>query len=228
MKEAKFKVGDSVIYRNPAYGNGEMYEFCIIKEVVKHQKRTYLKQQGFPPKGEPVGELYDTFSYLIELFNGSMSELIEEHLLFRVNVCIHITSVDSKKQIDIKEIPTITKIFVTGKGSDVPLQLESTIAVDFKDHDSLKKVVFSELNKLIKEEINAIILDGIEITGPLISVETFFSYVEEFDPDYVWNQEEDDTYFVMGTCIIKGKSYSVKYESLYERLSLTDKEMKWN
>jgi hypothetical protein len=75
----KFKVGQTVIYQN-----GSSFELGIVKEVIEREKRTYLRQQGYPPNGEPQGELFKYYEYRIWYHTGDTSAITSESNLHEI------------------------------------------------------------------------------------------------------------------------------------------------
>jgi hypothetical protein len=75
----QFAVGEVVIYRN-----GDSYELGVIKKIIQTEQRTYLKQQGFPPKGEPDGEVVTTYDYFVNYHTGDTAARTPEDCLHKI------------------------------------------------------------------------------------------------------------------------------------------------
>lgn len=78
-KQPKFAVGEVVLYQN-----GTSFELGIVKQIVQFEERTYLKQQGFPPKGEPAGEITTAFDYFVYYHTGDTAARTSECLLHKI------------------------------------------------------------------------------------------------------------------------------------------------
>ncbi len=75
----KFKVGEVIIYRN-----GDSFELGVIKSIIETKQRTYLKQQGFPPKGEPEGRVIRTYDYFVNYHTGDTAARTPEDCLHKI------------------------------------------------------------------------------------------------------------------------------------------------
>ena len=75
----QFKVGEPVIYRN-----GDRFELGVIKTVIRTEKRTYTKQQGFPPKCEPMGKVVVTYDYFVNYHTGDIAARTPEECLHKI------------------------------------------------------------------------------------------------------------------------------------------------
>lgn len=78
-KQPKFEVGEVVLYQN-----GTKFELGVVKKVIQFEKKTYLKQQGFPPKGEPAGEITMAFDYFVYYHTGDTPARTSERDLHKI------------------------------------------------------------------------------------------------------------------------------------------------
>jgi len=78
-EKAKFKIGEVVLYKR-----GDMYDLGIIKSVVSVVEKVHLKQQGFPPIGEPEGSSIVTYKYFVWYHTGDTASLTDEDLLHKI------------------------------------------------------------------------------------------------------------------------------------------------
>jgi hypothetical protein len=78
--QSKFKENEIVLYQN-----GDTFQLGLISEVVPVLDRAYLKQQGFPPKGEPQGEEFTSYKYRVWYHTGDTTAMTSEDKLHKVN-----------------------------------------------------------------------------------------------------------------------------------------------
>jgi hypothetical protein len=77
--QPKFVEGEVVIYQN-----GDSFELGVIKQIVPYAANTYLKEQGFPPTGEPVGLPVIKFDYFVNYHTGDTAAKTPEDCLHKI------------------------------------------------------------------------------------------------------------------------------------------------
>lgn len=77
--QSKFKQNEIVLYQN-----GDTFQLGLIKEIIPVANSAFLKQQGFPPKGEPQGEEFTSYKYRIWYHTGDTAALTDESKLHKV------------------------------------------------------------------------------------------------------------------------------------------------